>query len=165
MGTVYGAPQKITPVDTDLSESFNFRLLIHYIGDIHQPLHAVSRFTPKYPNGDAGGNAFLIEPFGPEGNQIANMHELWDSILGFYADTDPQQPLNDDDWDWLGSLAENISTTYSRDYFGPFEFFKPLSMWANDSLEVAKEWVYTDIEDDGAPVSQEYLDSRKLIAY
>ena len=36
--------------------SYALRLLIHYIGDIHQPLHAISRVDSKYPKGDAGGN-------------------------------------------------------------------------------------------------------------
>ena len=36
--------------------SYAMRLLIHFIGDIHQPLHAISRVDSKYPKGDAGGN-------------------------------------------------------------------------------------------------------------
>jgi hypothetical protein len=36
--------------------SYALRLLIHFIGDIHQPLHATSRVDSSYPKGDAGGN-------------------------------------------------------------------------------------------------------------
>jgi len=36
------------------------RLLIHYCGDIHQPLHATSRVDHEYPKGDFGGNTFKI---------------------------------------------------------------------------------------------------------
>ena len=36
--------------------SYALRLLIHFIGDIHQPLHAISRVDSRYPKGDAGGN-------------------------------------------------------------------------------------------------------------
>ncbi len=36
--------------------SYAIRLLIHFVGDIHQPLHAISRVDSKYPKGDAGGN-------------------------------------------------------------------------------------------------------------
>jgi hypothetical protein len=38
------------------------RLLLHYAGDIHQPLHATSRVDHKYPAGDRGGNEFPIKP-------------------------------------------------------------------------------------------------------
>lgn len=42
------------------STSYRLRCYIHYVGDIHQPLHSVSRFTEKQPNGDYGGNGFWI---------------------------------------------------------------------------------------------------------
>jgi hypothetical protein len=38
------------------AKSEALRLLIHYIGDIHQPLHASARVNSDYPKGDAGGN-------------------------------------------------------------------------------------------------------------
>ena len=83
VGVIYGPEQDIFPVDTDLSESFNFRLLIHYFGDIHQPLHSVSRYTDEFPNGDQGGNLFMLQPYGEQG--INELHALWDSVVGYYA--------------------------------------------------------------------------------
>lgn len=32
----------------NLGESFNLRLLIHYVGDLHQPLHATTRFSENH---------------------------------------------------------------------------------------------------------------------
>ena len=68
-----------TGVSWDLSDSFHLRLLIHYIGDIHQPLHASSRYTKDYPEGDEGGNAFKVHVNASE--QITNLHALWDSVV------------------------------------------------------------------------------------
>jgi len=51
-------------VSWELGDSFNLRLFIHYVGDIHQPLHATSRFTSKYPEGDRGGNSFTLTSSG-----------------------------------------------------------------------------------------------------
>ena len=62
----------------ELSDSFHLRLLIHYVGDIHQPLHTSSRFTKLYPNGDEGGNAYSIQE---KDEDIDNLHALWDSVL------------------------------------------------------------------------------------
>src|SRR5262249_46203752 len=31
--------------------------VLHLVGDIHQPLHTVSRFSADFPKGDKGGNA------------------------------------------------------------------------------------------------------------
>jgi hypothetical protein len=64
-------------ISWNLSDSFNLRLLIHYVGDIHQPLHAISRFNEDFPIGDRGGNEFTL----PSKDQVTNLHSLWDSVL------------------------------------------------------------------------------------
>lgn len=53
------------------------RLLIHYVGDIHQPLHATTKFDATYPSGDRGGNSFKVL----EKDGIKELHGVWDSIL------------------------------------------------------------------------------------
>ena len=53
------------------------RLLIHYSGDIHQPLHCSSRVNHEYPKGDRGGNDFPLTPMG----DIKELHAAWDSVL------------------------------------------------------------------------------------
>ena len=60
-------------------KSMALRLLIHYSGDIHQPLHAENRFNANYTNGDRGGNDFPI----PEipGTGVNELHAVWDSII------------------------------------------------------------------------------------
>jgi len=53
------------------------RLLMHYVGDIHQPLHATSRVDHEYNSGDRGGNSFPL----PVKDSVKNLHALWDSVL------------------------------------------------------------------------------------
>jgi hypothetical protein len=54
--------------------------LLHLVGDVHQPLHATSRFTqdadPK--EGDRGGNEvkLCVDPCKEE------LHAFWDDVLG-----------------------------------------------------------------------------------
>jgi hypothetical protein len=50
-------------VNYGFARSLNLRLLVHYIGDVHQPLHATSRYTADFPNGDMGGNLFMLTEF------------------------------------------------------------------------------------------------------
>jgi len=55
------------------------RFLIHLIGDIHQPLHAID-------NGDRGGNCVPVRFFGPppqlaNGSYSPNLHGVWDAGL------------------------------------------------------------------------------------
>ena len=51
------------------------RLIIHLVGDIHQPLHTSTLInSASFVNGDLGGNKFKIV-------ENWNLHELWDAIL------------------------------------------------------------------------------------
>jgi hypothetical protein len=58
------------------------RLLMHYTGDIHQPLHATSRVDKEYPAGDRGGNSFHLPPI----DGAKNLHAVWDSVVYSEAD-------------------------------------------------------------------------------
>ena len=42
--------------DENDQKSFALRLVIHYVGDLHQPLHATAEVDSEYPEGDRGGN-------------------------------------------------------------------------------------------------------------
>lgn len=53
------------------------RLLMHYTGDVHQPLHATSRLNNEYPAGDRGGNSFPV----PSIDGAKNLHSVWDSVV------------------------------------------------------------------------------------
>jgi hypothetical protein len=48
--------------------------LEHIAGDVHQPLHCVSRFLKAQPKGDAGGNFVYLG--------TTNLHSLWDGAAG-----------------------------------------------------------------------------------
>jgi hypothetical protein len=59
-------------------KSYDLVWLLHLVGDIHQPLHAASRFTQAQPQGDNGGNrvSLCALPCRKE------LHAYWDDILG-----------------------------------------------------------------------------------
>lgn len=73
----HGLPNH-TPQD---SLSTAMRLLLHYIGDIHQPLHATARVDKQYPEGDRGGNSFPL----PSKEGAKNLHSVWDSVVYEFA--------------------------------------------------------------------------------
>jgi len=62
-------------------------MLIHYIGDISQPLHNANK-------NDRGGNDFPLKShYG-----VDNLHALWDSVIYKYLNT-TATPFSDADWD------------------------------------------------------------------
>jgi hypothetical protein len=52
--------------------------LEHLVGDVHQPLHATSRFSVDLPAGDRGGNSVALCA-SPCRNEL---HAFWDNVLG-----------------------------------------------------------------------------------
>jgi len=77
---------------SDDLKSYDLVWLLHLVGDVHQPLHTVSRFDQADPLGDRGGNQVKITgnqqppvcddprycPFGPP----AELHAFFDDITG-----------------------------------------------------------------------------------
>jgi S1/P1 Nuclease len=57
--------------DSKWSELDALRYLVHLVGDIHQPLHAIS-------DADLGGNCERLDP---PFNQAKNLHALWDGEI------------------------------------------------------------------------------------
>jgi hypothetical protein len=61
----------------DELKSYDLVWLVHLIGDVHQPLHAVTRFTKSHSKGDAGGN--VVKLFG---DADSTLHSYWDDLPG-----------------------------------------------------------------------------------
>lgn len=105
-------------------KSYDLVWLLHLVGDVHQPLHATSRFTSADPNGDRGGNdvTLCVKPCRNE------LHAAWDSILGTLHD--PQKIMK-----------------YSRKLPSPSQTKASTSdesKWIHESFEAAKKSVYVD---------------------
>ncbi len=62
--------QLIDPASTRAQKVFALKLIVHFVGDLHQPMH-VSRAE------DQGGNKIMVTFNGKQGN----LHGLWDSGL------------------------------------------------------------------------------------
>ncbi len=120
--------------DTHWSDLDALRFVVHFVGDIHQPLHVIS-------DADLGGNCETLQP--PVG-QAKNLHALWDGELvnalhrddtALVADLETeieksggknQHELmagNEDDWVWESHiLAEHEIYQRLRIPVEPVEF-------------------------------------------
>jgi hypothetical protein len=113
---------------SDDLRSYDLVWILHLVGDLHQPLHAVGRFTKAIPNGDAGGNAEAVIP--ATGETIV-LHAYWDRIFGGYSS--PYGAVFDaDDKDGLSSIAVNKAAAQNYDP----------QVWAEESAELAKQFAY-----------------------
>jgi hypothetical protein len=82
------------------------RFIIHFVGDLHQPLHAST-------NNDRGGNCVPVKyfhqnPHGHNGSYAPNLHHVWDTELveNDMTDPDPKAFADTLDAEYSSSIAE-----------------------------------------------------------
>jgi hypothetical protein len=116
---------------SDGVKSYDIAWLIHLVGDIHQPLHAISRFTVRHPNGDAGGNLvrFCNAPCDPPDN----LHAYWDNLMGNALDVASIQTLS------TALLTESKPSGQKN---------TKVDAWAQDSAALAMKFAYAAPIDD-----------------
>ena len=61
--------------------SFALRMIVHYVGDVHQPLHSTALVDSEYPSGDRGGTSEKI----PSKDGVSSLHFVWDSVVYEYT--------------------------------------------------------------------------------
>ena len=75
-----------TSTDKD-AQAQALRFIIHFVGDIHQPLHCATRVTSANPEGDRGGN--LVSIMVRCDGKKTNLHSYWDGGIGAFPKTGP----------------------------------------------------------------------------
>lgn len=122
------------------------RFIIHFVGDIHQPLHCTARVDSTHPNGDAGGNLVKIHVAGKE----TNLHSYWDGGIGTFPKTGPNfkpPPLSQIGPAVTRAVKGNPATDPAIKLNDPFNF----SAWADDSFQLAKDVAYNGMTNGGTP--------------
>lgn len=104
---------------------------LHLAGDVHQPLHAATRYSAQFPDGDRGGNSLLVAHRGV----TMNLHYYWDGLLG-----------NDDHPASLSLLISLISAGKSPAKLGKVVANLSYREWAMQSNSLAREVAYRNGE-------------------
>lgn len=116
--------------------------LLHVVGDLHQPMHAVSRFDRQHPTGDRGGNDVVVGP--PWGN----LHRLWDGMAGAYGARATDSEIRE----WADALRK----THPVARFGARTKLDP-TVWATESHQLARDIAYDGLTPGKAP-DEPYLE-------
>jgi S1/P1 Nuclease len=126
---------------SDEVRSYDLTWLLHLVGDVHQPLHATSRFTAAHRDGDEGAN--LVKIRCGERTEVfcrtGELHAFWDDLLG------PNEGPPDRVIHAQGDLADpDINLTSITDE----------AVWIHESFEAAQAVAYAaPIPTDDEPAS------------
>lgn len=113
---------------SDDVRSYDLVWMLHLVGDLHQPLHAVQRHTAQIPEGDRGGNS---EKAIPATGETLPLHSYWDRVFGGYAS--PFGAVFDAKDH--GGLASIVPDATAAKVLDP-------DAWAKESFELAKKFAY-----------------------
>ncbi len=112
----------------------------HLIGDVHQPLHDSSLFSPQFPHGDKGGNDESLAPNSVNADPLeaaANphrLHALWDDLLG-----NAQNPAD------IQKIAASLETpAYGRSAFPQLAAHQEVHEWVVEGNALAQKYVYVN---------------------
>lgn len=148
---------------SDETRAEALRFVIHFVGDIHQPLHAGGRVTQALPGGDRGGNDFPITLVGGDGvPRRTNLHAFWDNGIDRFPRMGPNfapppkaqippaarratalAPESPDAWKEGGTLgfaawvAESNRITGSVVYRGLVEGGEPSAAYRKEAAAIA----------------------------
>ena len=117
-----------------VAKSYAFRMLVHLIGDIVQPLHSMNRFNEEYPKGDSGGNRFKLKyRYG-----VKSLHSLWDKVL-YQERKNIRRPISEKNWDKLSNKVDQIMANYTAAVQDPTVYQNTdFDQWVQEGYEKAK---------------------------
>lgn len=124
------------------AKSMALRLLIHFMGDVHQPLHDANLFSEEFPKGDKGGNDIKIKyHYG-----ASNLHSVWDTVLYSYHKT-VKRPFTTDSFAKFGvgadSLRRRVMENLTREEIETTDFQRMVA----ESYDIALE-LYEGVSND-----------------
>ncbi|HYO62628.1 MAG TPA: S1/P1 nuclease [Pyrinomonadaceae bacterium] len=134
--------------------------IYHLVGDVHQPLHAATRYSAKNPDGDAGGNGFAVQM--PPETRIRNLHSYWDSAAGLFGYESPRRPLDEAGRARLRTYADDLMRRFPADANQNWKNVEPHD-WAVESNHLARTFAYAKIRDGEAP-SKAYADEAQRLS-
>lgn len=140
-GTSFVAPYKINaltaiarainvlknPNSTAAEKGLQLRILMHVVADLHQPMHTISLFSSRFPNGDRGGNDYLLGS-----NRVAkNLHAYWDRGGGYLK----RKRIYS---------ARSSHSNHKDRFINSYCLNKSMDpqVWAQESYQIAKNFAY-----------------------
>ena len=131
---------------TTVSKAEALRFVVHFVGDMHQPLHCIER------NHDKGGN--LVKTTFLSESQAGNLHSAWDSLLlrQYLGARDVLQ--------YADELNSRITPQQTKDWAGG-----TFADWAWESHQQAVAHAYAGIPIQTTPVNltQQYVDENRQV--
>jgi hypothetical protein len=134
---------------SDDEKKQQLKILIHVVGDIHQPLHTATEVSQKRPKGDLGGNLFKLRA----GAIGSNLHQYWDNGAGYLPKHAGKKRIQE----IAHSLEKRYSCTLASQLSAP-------DSWIQESSKLAQSNVY-NLSESETPSKNYQKTSKKIVMH
>ncbi|HTV47061.1 MAG TPA: S1/P1 nuclease [Phycisphaerae bacterium] len=128
--------------NTPLDRMIALKFVVHFTGDIHQPLHCSNR-------DDRGGNQCMVQFLDQHPDYPYNLHYIWDTTM---IEMELQQ-MNMTDRQFADYLNHNITPQQAQQWTSDMNVVD----WANESNALAVSCAYKGIPAKGAVIDMNYV--------
>ncbi len=119
------------PLADAVERAIALRILLHVVGDLHQPMHAVTCVSKQHPEGDRGGNLTFLRK-----NSVSrNLHQYWDRGAGVLSGSATSAHVR--------KIARQIETRYPCNQLSSDA--NP-THWAQESHQIAVNEIYPQLQ-------------------
>ncbi|MBC7475654.1 MAG: S1/P1 nuclease [Candidatus Sericytochromatia bacterium] len=122
--------------------------LVHFMGDIHQPLHCID-------DEDKGGNDKEVFLYAPTVDKKMNLHSLWDNII---QENKPKENITPESLSVL--LEKDILKKKTNNWLKG-----NTSSWTLESFNIAKNVIYANYKKNNGHLEKNYQAKMQPIAY
>ena len=105
------------------------RVVLHVVGDLHQPLHAINRYSTRYPQSDRGGNLQHL----PKNKIGKNLHAYWDRGAGMLLARAHHESFK--------ALVQRVEAASGPCEISATSSLDPMT-WAESSHDIARSEIY-----------------------
>ena len=143
----------VLKTSTDQNEQAQaLRFIIHFVGDIHQPLHCATKVDKKHAEGDRGGNDLVIKVRRNGVLKPVNLHSYWDGGIDTFPKEGPGPAFTPPPLSQIPPAAAtmtngNPDTDPALKLDQPFDF----QGWADESNKLARNVAYKNVANGKQP--------------
>jgi hypothetical protein len=131
--------EAIGGTENDAMKSFDLAWIANLVGELHQPLNCITRYSQAHPAGDQNGRQVKVQ----DEASSKDLHQYWDELLGTENDL-------------AAATKTGKALVLMQDEDVPWDL-ADLQRWTDASTDLAKKSVYTQLvisaDDSGKPVT------------
>ena len=131
--------------DDKATAAYALAVLMHLIGDVHQPLHCTNRYTVGFDEGDAGGNGFPIHH-----PQATKLHWYWDQAGGLFDFVRLGRDFDENQQHQLADFTGRVLQRWKPEQHPEWKNYSP-EEWVEEGYQIGRTQVYQGIKPNGVP--------------